>query len=72
MTRSLSSPCLMDPKSPRVTKNTYLSLSTHMKQFLLVTFFDTTVGIGSGTGQKAEGWTDMNVEIVDVRFFKGF
>ena len=31
----------------RVTQNAYFSLQTHTEQLLLVTFYDTTAGIGN-------------------------
>ena len=48
---------------------TYFSLIAHTKKLLLVTIFDTTVGIGRVMGRDmttmpAEGQTDVNVEIV--------
>ena len=44
----------------RVTQNAYFSLMTHAKQLLLVTFFDTTVGIGASfrTDARTHGRTD--------------
>ena len=54
----------------RVTQNAYFSLITHIKQLLLVTFSDTTAGIGAifQTDARwrtaAEGQTDVEVEIV--------
>ena len=55
-----------------MTKNAYFSLSTYIKQLLLVTFCDTTAGIGvsfrtdarTDGGQTEEGQTDVEVEIV--------
>ena len=45
-----------------MSKNVYFSLLLHAKQLRLVTFCDTTAGIGSGTptGCEAYGRTDMN------------
>ena len=51
----------------RVTQNAYFSLITHTKQLLLVTFSDTTAGIGASFRtdvRTAEGKTDVEVEIV--------
>ena len=65
----------MDSKSLRVTQNEYFSLIAHTKQLLLVTFCETTAGIGvsfrtdgrrnteHGT-QNTDGQTDVEVEIV--------
>ena len=54
----------------RVTQDAYISLLTHPKQLLLVTFCDTLAGIkvsfwtdGTGTGWM-DGQTDVEVEIV--------
>ena len=44
--RNSDLPCLMDPRCQRVAQNTYFSLLTHTKQLLLVTFCETTAGIG--------------------------
>ena len=57
----------MDPKSLRVTQNANFSLITHTKKLLLVTFSDTTAGIGASfrtDAQTVEGQTDVEVEIV--------
>ena len=60
----------MDPRGLGVTHNSYSFLLTFTKQFLLVTFCDTTAGIrkwkcdGDRTGTSVEGRTDVNVEIV--------
>ena len=60
----------MDPRGLRVTQNAYFSLITHTKQLLLVTFSDTTAGIGASfwtdaqQRTAAEGQTDLEVEIV--------
>ena len=56
----------------RVTQNAYFSLITYTKQLLLVTFSDTTAGIGASfrtdarthARTAAEGQTDVEVEIV--------
>ena len=52
----------------RVTQNEYFSLIAHIKQLLLVTFCDTTAGIGATFrthGRKrAVGQTDVEVELV--------
>ena len=53
----------------RVTQDAYFSLLSHTKQLLLVTFSDTTAGIGASFrtrthGQTAEGQTDIEVEVV--------
>ena len=52
----------------RVTQNAYFSLITHTKQLLLVTFCDTTPGIGASVWTHVHGWTegqiDVEVEIV--------
>ena len=57
----------------RVTQDAYFSLLSHAKQLLLVTFSDTTAGIGAsfrtdpctnGLRIAAEGQTDVEVEIV--------
>ena len=57
----------------RMTQNAYFSLITHIKQLLLVTFSETTAGIGAGVRtdartdgrtEEAEGQTDVEVEIV--------
>ena len=42
------------PRGLRVTQNAYFSFLAHTKQLLLVKFWDTTAGIGSGTGQDAD------------------
>ena len=57
----------MDPVSLRVTQNAYLSLLTHAKQLLLVTFCDLTAGILKRDGltwTPPKGRTDVKVEIV--------
>ena len=57
----------MDPRDLRITQNAYLSLLTHTKKVLLVTFYDPTAETGVSfwtDGQMAEGQTDMEVEIV--------
>ena len=59
----------MDLRSLRVTQNAYFSLITHTKQLSLVTFSDTTAGIGASfrtdtRRTAAEGQTDVEVEIV--------
>ena len=60
----------MDPVSLRMTQNTYFSLLTHTKQLSLVTFCDTTAGIGKKwkcdvrTDRRMEGQTDLKSEIV--------
>ena len=48
------------PVGLREAKNAYFSLSTQTKQLLLVTFCDTTAGIGvtSWTDRKGNEWTD--------------
>ena len=48
---SLTSPCLMDSRTLGVIQNSYLLLLAHTKKLLLVTFCDTTAGIGSVTRQ---------------------
>ena len=56
----------MDPKSLRVTQNTYFSLLTHTKKLLFVTFCDTIAEIGvsfwtHGTMESeplTDEWTD--------------
>ncbi len=55
----------------RVTQDAYFSLLSHTKQLLLVTFSDTTAGIGASFrtdarthAHPAEGQTDVEVEIV--------
>ena len=50
----------------RVTQDAYFSLLTCTKQLLLVTFGDTTAGIGASfrTDGRTEGQTDVEVEIV--------
>ena len=59
----------MDFRGLRVTKDAYFSLLIHTKQLSLVTFYDTTTGIGSmmiqtgGDGMQ-KGNTDMKFEIV--------
>ena len=56
-----------------MAKNAYFSLSTHIKQLLVVTFCAMTAGIGSGMGQagRRDGWddgtygrTDFNVDMI--------
>ena len=54
-----------------MTQNAYFSLITHTKQLLLVTFCDTTAGIGASfrthgrtETRREEGQTDVEVEIV--------
>ena len=61
----------MDPKGLKVTQTTYFSLLTHAKHLSLVTFCETTAGIGkngSVTYRQADGrterQTDMKSEIV--------
>ena len=61
----------MDPRGMRVTQNEYLSLLTHTKQLLLVTFCDLTAETSFQTdgwtedgGLTAEGQTDVEVEIL--------
>ena len=59
----------MDPSGLKVTENAYFLLLTHTKQLLLVTFCDTTAGIGASfrtdtRRTAAEGQTDVEVEIV--------
>ena len=56
-----------------MTKNAYFSLLTHAKQFLLVTFSDTTAGNGASfrthertdewTNERTDGQIDVEVEI---------
>ena len=57
----------------RVTQNAHFSLLTHTKQLLLVTFCDPTAGTEVSfrtdarrtvDGQRTEGQTDVEVEIV--------
>ncbi len=52
----------------RVTQNEYFSLIAYTKQLLLVTFSDTTAGIGASfrtdAWTAAEGQTDVEVKIV--------
>ena len=52
----------------RVTKNAYFSFLTYTKQLLLVTFCETTAGIGASipthARMAAEEQTDVEVEIV--------
>ena len=55
----------------RVTQDAYFSLLSHTKQLLLVTFSDTTAGIGvcfrtdaRTEAAAVEGQTDVEVEIV--------
>ena len=58
----------MDPRDLRMTQNAYLSLLTHTKKVLLVTFYDptaeTVVSFRTDGGRTAEGQTDVEVEIV--------
>ena len=62
----------MDPRDLRMTQNAYLSLLTHTKKVLLVTFYDPTAETevsfrtdgGRTDGRTAEGQTDVEVEIV--------
>ena len=57
----------MDPRGLRVTQTTYFSLLTHAKQLSLVTFCETTAGIGkneSVTDLRTEGQADVKSEIV--------
>ena len=64
----------MDPRGLRVTQTTYFSLLTHTKQLSLVTFCETTAGIGKKrkcdgrtdvhTDGRTEGQTDVKSEIV--------
>ena len=62
----------MDLRCLRVAKIAYFSLSTHTKQLILVTFYDTNAVNGSGTEQDGtpmdkwtpQGQTDVKVEIV--------
>ena len=51
-------PRLVDPSRLRVTQNAYFSLITHIKQLLLVTFSDTTAGIGASFRTDARRRTD--------------
>ena len=60
----------MDRRGLRVTQNAYFSLITHTKQLLLVTFSDTTAGIGAsfrtdtrrtdGSGGRTDGRGSRN------------
>ena len=64
----------MDPRGLRVTKNADFSLLTLNKELLLVTFCDTTSGIGANfqihkwmhgrMEKRRNGQTDVEVEIV--------
>ena len=58
----------MDPRGLAVTPNAYFSFSKHIKQLLLVTFCDTSAGIGASfrTDERRteEGQTHVEVEIV--------
>ena len=60
----------MDPRGLRVTQTTYFSLLTHARQLSLVTFCDTTAGIGKKwksdvrTDIQAEGQADVKSKIV--------
>ena len=62
----------MDPRGLAVTPNAHFSLMTHTKQLSLVTFCDTTAGIGSSfrihaqtkDRGRAKGQTDVEIEIV--------
>ena len=53
-------PGLMYLRGLRVTKNACLSLLTHTKKPLIVTFCDTTAGIGNWMGQDTDAavWMD--------------
>ena len=67
----------MDPKCLRLTQNTYFSFLPHTKQFLLVTFYDTTARnrdiFWTHEQTELDGQTDLKLEIVmtDV-YFKRF
>ena len=50
----------MDLEGQTVTKSADLSLLTHTKQLLLVTFFDMSAGMGSMTGRKDGVWMDRH------------
>ena len=58
----------------RVTQNAYFSLITHTKQLLLVTFCDTTAGIGASFWTEAwrtaaaEGQTGVEVKIFTLTY----
>ena len=47
-----------------MTQNAYFSLITHTKQLLLVTFSDTTAGIGPSFWTQTDAPKDVDVEIV--------
>ena len=55
----------MDPRGLKVTQTTYFSLLTHAKHLSLVTFCETTAGIGKKwkcdvrTYVRTEGQTDL-------------
>ena len=60
----------MDLRGLKVTQTTYFSLLTHTKHLSLVTFCETTAGIGKKwmfdvrTDGRTEGQTDVKSEIV--------
>ena len=57
----------MDPRGLKVTQTTYFSFLTHAKHLSLVTFCETTVGIGkngSVTDVRTYGQRDVKSEIV--------
>ena len=64
----------MEPRGVWVTQTTYFSLLTHAKHLSLVTFCETTAGIGKKwkcdvrtygrTDVRTEGQTDVKSEIV--------
>ena len=56
----------MDPRGLKVPQITYFSLLTHAKHLSLVTFCETTAGIGKKWKRDGhtEGQTDVKSEIV--------
>ena len=53
----------MDTRSLNVTKNMYFLFIAHITQLLLVTFCDTTAGIGSGMRH----WEDDAADCAPLR-----
>ena len=55
----------MDHSGLRMTQNTYFSLLTHTKQFLLMTFWDTTAGNAANFRIQTDGenWMDSQIDM---------
>ena len=64
-----ASPHLIDQRGLRVTKNAYFSHLAHIKQLLLVKYYDNTAKIEGSLWdtrkhRQTDGQTDVEVEIV--------